>query len=474
LWFNNQQSKAVYQHLLPASISQQLSETGIEDIKAAALSWAVHNGKGRIKFQLDAPQKGSLKALLPQFGNSLKIASAGVPNLAVLLSSPSTKQLQAIEQGLAGLGVDLAAYQAAKERFAKQSGVSVEQVLAAIGPELVGLSDKSGEYLALKVRDPKAFKTLIDTMASNASLVKESQLIDGREVVHIKLAGLLKPDESLLQGVPFFLRDVLSNLGSHLYWHKEGDFIIVAELAQVLQDRQQLLTNHYINLQQWLLESQQQDLSASALAISGSVSQAPKRLYYGYISFLQMLADITGAKIDTTRLPSATQLKLADTGTLGLQLDANAQKIALELVFESSPADALLLVKGAATSALAAAGMAVLKPAVEKAKFKGIVNKAANAAANAKLKILAFHIDNKRFPDAAEAKGMLKSFTQSDDFTVSLIADTGQVTITFADVGYQLANDQLKYLPTIVDGSIEWACTSDVWRKYRPNQCKYK
>lgn len=475
VWFNHQLAQPIYQNFLPPAIGQQLAQLGVNEIKSAAVSWAVHNAKGRFKIQLDIPHSEGLRDLLPRYNHQLTLATAGEPKLALLLGAPSVDQLKALENSLFALGLSNSDVKGLKDKFTQLIGVNIEQILKALGPELVAISDNSGEYLALKIRDREAFKALVASLEKSPVVKKESKLVNGKEQVHIRLAGLLTPEnDALLQDVPYFVADLATGLSSHFYWQQEGDFIIVAELSQILQDRQRLLTNHYINLEQWLKDAQKQDLTASALALSGRITEAPKRLYYGYISLLQMLADITAAKIDTTQLPPATALNLAETGSYGLQLDSSDSKVALELVFESTPADVLLLAKGASTAAMSAAAIALIEPVFKEAKFHNMVTSAENTARKAKLRILGFYVDNKRFPNTAEAKQMSADLQASENYQVAFKPDVGQVVITFSDVGYQLANDQLIYTPSEIAGSLEWQCTSDVWRKFRPDQCNYK
>jgi hypothetical protein len=475
VWFNNQKARPLYEMMLPTESLELLSSLGLLEVESVALSLGVLNEKGRLKLQLNTPADGKLRKLLPVYSNNLAIASVGTPKYVMLLGLPSNEELKVAEAIAAELFGELSDYLSAKKALAKGIGAPVEDILAAVGPELLLISDNSGEYLALKLRNPKAFKLLIEKLQLNSGTSIETELLNGKETVHLTLPGIFSGNNITgLSGIPFVVRDLVNKMGSHIYWQTEGDYLIISQLPQELKDRQHLLLNNYIFLKQWLLENQKQNLSNSGLALSGVIEQAPQRLYYGYLTMMQALADVTDAKINISSMPSATELGLPEKGTYGFQLDSDEQKIGLELVFESTPLDALLTVNGAATAIITAATFELIAPVYEEAEFKNIVNRAENSGAKAKLRLLAFYVDNKRLPDEKEAEEIAESLDKNDQYRIEIAPKSSEISLIFTDVGYQLDRDRLQYIPSISNGSIEWRCVSDLSRKYRPRRCKYK
>jgi hypothetical protein len=475
VWFNNQKARPLYEMMLPTEPIEQLASLGLLEVETVALSLGVLNEKGRLKLQLNTPADGKLRKLLPIYNNNLTIASVGTPKYVMLLGLPSTEELKIAEDVARELLGELSDYSSVKKVLAKSIGAPVEDILSAVGPELLFISDNSGEYLALKLSNPKAFKLLTEKLQLNSGASIETELLNGKETVHLTLPSIFSGNNSTgLSEIPFVVRDLVSKMGSHVYWQTEGDFLIISQLPQKLKDRQYLLLNNYIFLKQWLLENQKQNFSSSGLALSGVIEQAPQRLYYGYLTLMQALADVTDAKINISSMPSATELGLPEKGTYGFQLDSDEQKIGFEIVFESTPLDALLTVNGAATAAITAATFALITPIYEEAEFKNTVSSAQNSGAKAKLRLLSFYIDHKRLPNEKEAEEIVESLDKNDQYKFELSSENGEISLIFTNVGYQLDRDRLQYIPSISNGSIEWRCVSDLSRKYRPRQCKCK
>lgn len=472
IWFNNQVALPMYQAMAPKHIMQQLQMFGVPEMKSLALSWGVQQGKGRLKLQLDAPNKGMIRQMLPISNNDLSIATAGAPDLSVLTNIPSASQFTQIEQLVISMNGKSKDYDAFKQGFKTKLGFSIEDLLDAIGSELVGIVDDAGEYVALRIRDRAKFDAILAKIVEQPNALKEVKSINGVETTHVRFPGFITEEQMEdAKDVPFFIQDLLTKVSTHTYWQIEGDYLIIADLPQVLIDRQALLNDN--NLATWLSETQKQDLSNSSIAISGSIDQAPRRLYYGYLTAIQALSDVTDGSIDIFSLPTATQLNLPDEGTFGFQFDSGVDKLGLEFTFESTPADILLSSKGLSTMAVAGIVAAVAVPAYEDYGFK--VKTAAGYAdgLTATDKLSEFYTANQRFPNAEETAAINAEFASSTDYKIAVDADTGKLIVTYKG-SYKISGDRQSFTPEVnsADGTVAWECTSTLRRKYRATGCK--
>lgn len=466
LWYNNQKTYPMYQAMIPQHIQQQLQMFGVPDMQSLSLSWGVRNDKGRIKLMLEAPTSGMVRSLIPTNNNSVQIATAGKPKFAALLALPSVQQFSKIEQMLMQMSANANSYTAAKTQAQQALGFSIEEVLSAVGPEITTVFDDSGEYLAMRIKDRARFANIIEKVQAkpNVSLIEKE--VAGHSISYLKLPSMFdEKSVTELKDLPFFMKDLMTKVSTHLYWQIEGDFLILADLPQVLIDRKKLISNN--NLQEWLAKDQKQDLSASTLALSGSLTDAPRRIYYAYLNILHMLADLTGAQIDTFSLPSAQQLSLLDQGTLGFQIDSSERDISLEFTFESTPAD--ILFSGQGVAAIAGVGMAaaVALPAYQDYTLKSKATSSLYVAVEAKRQIERVYAEQGRYPNQQESAAIKESIGYRREFKIQLEPDSGKITITLNP----RRNKRIELIPKAKVNSIEWQCQTNLSGNARPSNC---
>ncbi|MEM5530438.1 pilin [Gammaproteobacteria bacterium AS21] len=470
VWLNNEAAYPLAQAMAPAHIKQQLKVLGVQDMKSLALSWGVTNQKGRIKLLLEAPHKGLVRELLPINSNALDIATAGEPNFSALIALPSAEDFSSIESKILALSPNSEKYLQAKAGFAEKMGFKVEDVFASVGPELAVISDKSGEYSAIRIRDKAKFSLILDALKSKLAVEIITKEVDAKPITYMKIPAFI--DQEMTDGlkdVPFFVTDLLTKANSHVFWQQEGDYLIVSDLPQVLVDRNLLLAqqDQQKSLSTWLDNTQKQDLSTSLLALSGSIDNAPRRLYYTYINVIQLLADITDAEVDIFSLPSARQLTLADSGTLGIQLDSAVDSLGMEITFESTPADIILTTQGIASVATVGTLAAVAIPAYQDYLFKASIASANFDISMAKIKIEELFDTQSRLPNAQEAEEITLSQRFSSKYDLSVQADTGAINVTITSK----PGKSMLVEPIISQGKIDWQCRTDLNLQDRPKNC---
>jgi Tfp pilus assembly protein PilE len=470
VWLNNEVAYPLAQAMAPGHIKQQLKMLGVQDMKSLALSWGVTNQKGRIKLLLEAPHKGLVRELLPINSNTLDIATAGEPNFSALIALPSAVDFSSIESKILALSPNSEKYLQAKAGFAEKMGFKVEDIFASVGPELAVISDKSGEYSAIRIRDKAKFSQILDALKSKLAVEIINKEVGDKQITYMKIPAFI--DEEMTDGlkdVPFFVTDILTKANSHVFWQQEGDYLIASDLPQVLIDRNLLLNkqDEKKSLSTWLDNTQKQDLSGSLLALSGSIDNAPRRLYYTYINVIQLLADITDAEVDIFSLPSARQLSMADSGTLGIQLDSTADSLGMEITFESTPADIILTTQGIASVATVGTLAAIAIPAYQDYLFKANIASANFDISMAKIKIEELFDAQSRLPNAQEAEGITLSQRFSSKYDLLVQPDTGAINVTITSK----PGKTMLVEPMITEGKLEWQCRTDLNPQDRPKNC---
>lgn len=473
LWFNNQLAAPVYSPLLPPNAAMPMAAAGVPQMENLSASWGVSNGKGRLKVQLDAPSGTMVRQFLPANNNSYPIKTAGKPGLALSLSFPPYEEFKRLEM-MAG-GLSNKEYQKGKAEASEALGYPIDNWFKAIGPELVLISDKAGEYLAIRLRNPDEFNKIMTATKAWPNAGYESRTIDGQEIHHLNLPSMYSAVGEEMEGEANFsplLVDLMTKVGTHLYWTQEGEFLIMADLPQVLFDRQAMLSEQ--TLEQWLVEEQRQDISASTFAFSGNIRNAPRRIYYYYLNGLQALGDLTQANQDLMGLPSAGQLQLAKQGTFGVQLDSSDTKLALEMVFESSPADIVLAGEGAATIAAVGIMAAVAIPAYQDYTKRAQVTEIYIDSFEVRRQLETFHQDMGRFPSEEEMESFYEDLSwgyQIDDIEIE--SDSGIVYVYIGANSPDYADEVLELHPDVTETGIRWSCEGEyIAHTSMPSECR--
>lgn len=467
LWLNNTLAYPLYQGMLRSFNLSALQVLSLKEIKSIAISAGVRDHKGRVKLQIEAPTTGLIRSVLPTNANTLDITTAGEPSWSVLMAIPSREQFALIEESLNKYTANYAKYQLIKAKFSQTFGFEIAEIFAAIGAELVGVSDEVGEYGLIKIRDLQQFNTLLSALKKQPKVTFTSQSVAGVTINHLRFPGLsnlIGPTIGSEQ--PALVDKFLNTSSSHLYWQLEGEFLVLASLPQILIDRQ--LAKQQVNLGQWYKETQRQDISGSTLAISGSIEHAPRRIYYSYLEAMQFLADLSGTEIDTFSLPSAKQLTLAERGSLGFQLDSTEEAVALELSFESTPADLFLLAPAMATFSSFGLLSAIAIPAYQDYLFKVNLGPALLGSQGLKDQVAAAYLQNSQFPNQPLRDEILSSIMPRAGYHLDLVADLGEVITTFG----KKRDKFIKWTPVISADSVTWQCTSNLQASLRPELCE--
>ncbi|MGH8222548.1 MAG: pilin [Woeseiaceae bacterium] len=470
VWSDAEKPLPVAQMFMPPEDLARLQATGLDKVRAAALGWGVADGKGRLGLVL-AMAPDSKRQFLPFVANELSVKSVGTPDAVAILSLPSAAELARIESLILDAmdEDDRQQWLDFKERMRKETGVGLEDVFTALGPELIGVFDSVGDYAAIRLRDRPTFDRLVAALASAGGTEPDTHRAHGKTFYHWSMPGELAEVEAddpqdLTPGMEILLRQ-----RDHLYWVEDGDYLLIASVPQPLMDR--LARGADTSIADWLRERQRMDVSTSLLALTGTTRKLPLRLYYVYIELLQMLADLSAAEIDVWDMPTAGELALSGAGTLGLSLNLGDPYVSLEMTFENSPADVLF--SGGAGSIVAAGIVAAIAiPAYQDYTVRAQVSEGFNLARPVQDAVAEDYAADGQFPSPSAAAALGAGIAGEHTRSVVVMPGSGIVVVTyFEDVAPE--GGQLFLEPRVEAGLVvDWLCSGTLEARHMPAACR--
>ena len=463
-WVNLEKLLPLLSVALEPGMWLELQKWGLLDLRGAALGWGVKDGKGRLSFMIDAPRTG-YREFFPAISNDFSITTSGKPGIVASLSIPALEWFKGAEKILMEEAPDpfLQEYPGLKIEFEREFGFSIEEALGAFGSEILFFTDEVGEFLAVKMGDAKLVQKIRTTLVKKYQLTHEVRTINDKAYHHLVVPTSLLEDYSLeaeSEGEAFFM-ELLSKINSHYYWVEEEGYLVLAEVPQVLVDRQR--HKQRVNLQQWLKQEQGQDIQSSLLVISSRIPNIPRRLYYAYLQMLGVLADFSGEKVDLFALPTATELNLPKSGTYALQMDLSDSLFAVDLVFENNPIEFLFeyrLMGVAAVGILAAVAIPAYTDYLKKAK----VSEAIALLGSLKIPAVEYFLNYGRLPEVDDIGGMT-----SGQYTKN-------IRLLETKNGYSAEFEDPELLGRLIlqfdSESYTWTCTHEgMSEEYLPEVC---
>ncbi len=408
----------------------------------------------------EAEQVAGFRSFLPAVNTELPLRTAGEPEMVFMLGLPGPDDLALVENNLLGMmpPEDIQAYQAGKEEFKTQLGFSLEQLLGAFGDELLLVFDQAGYYLALRLRDPDLYQQILDQLLERFAPPYEQRELLGHTYHHLTLPSLAAADPELSGGMyeadPISQR--LASLPSHLYWTREGEYLLLASVPQTLIDYRYI--DERVPLGDWLRQTQGMDPNGALLLVSARSEGTPRLIYELNLWTLKTLGDLMGSPVDLFTLPSPRELGLPDSGSAGFQISSSPNQLAVELVYESNPLELLMAMGGFGTLTSAGIAAAVAIPAFEEYQNKAEIATELAQVQQLQQELIMFYVDQGRFPTAEEAQNLLSTLPGSGNMDLSLEPDTGSISAQIYVPG--VGGDNLLIItPRLGDGGyIDWDC----------------
>ena len=448
----------------------------LRGVRGAALGWGTRDGKGRLSLVLDAPKQTSLSQMLPTISNDFSLTARGNPGLLAALNLPGPALLKTYEAKLASDPEALQKYQAGKQKVEQQLGLSIEQLIATLGPELLLFSDDSGTLAAVRVGNQQNLETLMQHIAATPDLSYRVRTIGGKQYHHLSFATPSVLDDDAEEAEPDMDPEMAkinkssmrraekhSPLGeyfatlrkrarSNIFWVQDGDWLVFGQIPQVLFDRQR--DTNPVVIGDWLRDQQRQNGDHSLLLVSTELQHIPRTLYYAYLGWLDIAASIAGIDYDPFSRPGAVELGLPDSGSYGLQLDLSDPYLGLEFSFEANPLEIALGGGSMGTVAVIGILAAIAVPAYQDYTIRAQVAAEMAQLTVAKTAIAEYYMANGYLPANRAVAGIPAGILPKVD-----IKD-GLITINFSDdAPTQLAGKFISITPYGTgDGNITWRC----------------
>ena len=427
--------------------------------KQVAAGWGVANGKSRIKMIARMPW--DFHAYTSVMGKDLPLTSAGIPDIIAVLAIPGPGHWRSLRAMLTA-SPQGKSFTSLLAQTQQALGVSVEQVLESVGPNLVLLYDKTGEYLALQIRDKKKFRLMLDKLIAARKLHYKKTKQAGITIHYLKVP--ISADNDIAKDAPFPLNLHFAQK-MHFYWAEEGDYIVLANVPQMLTDRARFPNK--LTLGDWLKQSQRQDTENTALLLSTTINGSARASYYYYLQILQVLGDTFSYPVDLTKLPSAAELNFPVQGTYGFQLDLMRDGLSVELTFENNPLEFIVASRSLLAIAVVTVTAAIAIPAYTEHAKRVKISAAVNAANSYKTAVSQYYQANKKFPDAAAASKITSSPRHRHaSYRIRIEPGTGKIIATIRGSG------KITLVPTAGGNTLTWSCVTTIQYRLVPSQCR--
>lgn len=456
---------------LDAEQLAQFEALGVFATRQLAMGYGSAGGKARLAVIAEG-QGGQVWDLSLPASDAIDFRSSGTPDFVFGLTVPGNDWL---EQAIASLGEDAGAELAeADAQLEEAIGLDLESVIDTLAGRMLLVDDENGTYLVHEGGGER-WTRFWDALARRFDIEQSSTRIGGTRIHHLVIPGIDISEEigDLRQSNPglAFIMGRSMQVGTHLFWMQEDDRILIAAVPQVLMAR--LDHPGDVVVGEWLAES---GVDTEHAGVFGALrlSDAPRRNYYYYISSLLGIADMLEADIDVSAFPTARELDLPETGTVGFAVHYAQGRLGATLAFENHPGD---LFYAGGLSAVAALGVvaAVAVPAYQ--DYRARAELATAYASTAEFRALvARHVSEQgRLPPSAAATdwaaaiplgpGVVNAIWQSEPPGLRLVLAGGSGLAE---------NAKLMISPQIEAGMLTgWTCSSDtVEDKHLPASCR--
>jgi len=470
-WVNIRQIIPVAGSVMPPDKYKLLKDSLLIEARSLAVGMGVSDGKGRLKVIADF-NDNALTGTLPGGSMDLKLGASGQPGTVAAVSLISAEQLKQLEDNfLNGIfKADADSYQAFKRKFKETSGISVEEMLYAIGPEMLFLQDELGEYSALAVRDATLYKQLLQRLLKNSKMSYSKKQINGITLHSLQIPpywNMPADNDSVDVNNPFI--KLLMRARSHTYWIEEDGYLVFAGVPQLLLDRHRYQKKN--DIAAWLRQSQKQDVKSAIMLMSTRIQGSPEKLYYAYLQALLFLSDVSAADIDITKLPSARDVNLPKSGSYGFQISVSDRQVFAELMYEQNPVE---FVFGQSLGSVAAIGIlaAIAVPAYQDYTIRAKVSESYHQTMPLRRSIENYWMKNGQYPPQQEVDQYdFDSITANSIMRIDVIPKTGTLVLTLRGHA-QLDNKRLTIQPRKSEHGLDWVCRGEVSMKYRPRECR--
>ncbi len=366
-----------------------------------------------------------------------------------------------------------------KDGVLAATGLGFDEWLNLFGPELAYVADAAGQYSVLRLRAPEKFATLLDVLQNKYGFRHQQRELHGQTYAHLTIPDI---EELVARVYP----ELWANMGltpadrlvwrwfsvfpGHLYWKMEGEYLIMAQIPQVLIDRDRIATKTPIK--SWLRDVQKLPGEDALFIASAQAEGVPKLIYTLYLQVLQSLGDVAEHRLDLFALPSAMELNLPQRGSYGMKFTSSTHRLALEATYESNPFEFLLMGGGMRTAAIAGVLTAIAVPNFLEYRMRAEIGRQISQVAAFKTVMAEFYAAQGRFPTEEEISDAFAALEVAPIAPqIDIEPDTGIIVL---DVKQDKLGDKNRvYFRPIPQGrTLQWSCQTDFEVQYTLQECR--
>ena len=450
----------------------------LDRMTGVAAGAGTREGKHHLKLLLEMPHAG-LRRFVPLASPSIDFQSAGTLRTVAFATIPDMayfEQLEPLIGMLASNGENPVAewHEQVKPAIEAHIGFPLEQLVKAIGPEIITLYDDAGTYNAIRVSDRTTFDQLIDTLHNGKGWPLRSRVVDGREFHHLVVPSFEVPVEEVEDSATddekawLGLLQRFMSLRTNLYWTWEGDYLLVADVPQPLIGRYRIANR--TDLMTWLSREQRDAVDGSLLHVSTRYSALGLDFYQLDLALLQWVGDFLEKPIDMFSLPLAAEAGIRTDGGSGLRLVSDEHVLGLELNFEHNPLELLGGSNGMATIAVAGILAAIAIPAyndyADEARTAR-TGEAISASAPLRDMIVETYRASGELPTPEVLQPLSEQLGASIGADVDYDPNDGSIYLAFDGI-----DGVLILVPRQSEEEIFWTCDGDLDPAFLPDECK--
>ena len=484
-WFNIEKIMPVIGNVMPPEKFQELKDRAfLKDMRSVALGMGVSRGKGRMSILADF-HEGRISKFIPSGDMKADVMTAGKPKLVFGMTVPDAKQFKVLEDNLIlpAYKDSTGEYLAFKEMIKTKAGVSIEDLLSVMGPEILYVRDQVGEFSIVAIRDQKKYKKLFEAMRKQLKFDYEVREVEGVKIHHSRMTSYQiedfrdalrakskrKADKAgeKVKGNP--LLDLMVRIKTHSYWIEEKGYLVGASVPQLLIDRARY--KQKVSIHDWLQKEQSQNTSNALMALSLRIKGVPQALYYTYLEILNVLADFTNTKIDLYQMPTFRNSRLPVSGAYGIQFSSSSNRLGFEISYEATPLE--VMGQNVTTAAVVVGILAAIAiPAYQDYVLRSKIAVTYNRTSRARVWIRQFWDKKGRFPERSDiAKFDFDGIMSPDIQRVTIIPGKGTLILTLNGAS-AVAGKRLTIEPVVGEGGMYWRCGGELENKYLPGRCQ--
>ncbi len=487
VWVNTEQLLPVLESMIPPAQMAQMKAVGLDKLKRVAVGMGVAGGKGRLSLLVNAP--GLTIPGVPSgaeapkvMANDLSLKASGTPGTVFILRLPSRASIEmAMTMMKASMKSDgeRARFDQGLAKINQQLGFDLPDLFDVFGQEVVIFSDGLSEYFALGVRDDAKLTALLEKLKAKGVKL-EDHTTAGTTITHMAMPDMssqaflnVSREKPGRNNLPPQVEGMLGRINSHIYWMREGHYLVFSTVPQDLMDRARY--SKWMVIGDWLKETQKQPGEASVMQISTRLDDVPRKVYYTYLQGLVFLAEVAGSKFDPFSMPTAQELQLPNDGAYGLQITAGDSLYRIEMNYENNPIEFVASQNAATGAAVVGIMAAIAIPAYQDYKVRAVVSESMVEAASVRTWVTEIYAQNQRFPTAEEIDQKMTDRQIHSKWVSSIKVSADDGVIEIALQGQSQIDGETMTLAPAADssGQLTWKCTSDtIATRHLPRSCR--